>query len=136
MTTTAPVTLELNTKLAYLYEFSSETVKAQEFYIQCYNILMKQFINLRETFDIWEIKAYADCISLKIIKGQLAAGEFQRALDSFKIQYNSFKQNIKRIPPELEYMVRVYKKIIGIQMESYTTKQIYTTLTNHFTEYQ
>ena len=98
------INLKSNTKLGFLYEFTNETIKAYNIFIQCYNLLDKILPNLRNAFDIWEIKAFADCIMLKIIKVQFQIGDPYQALKLFGKHYSTYKQI--KMEPEFEYMVK------------------------------
>lgn len=109
----ALASLKSNTKLGFLYEFTSDITKAFLNFNQAYTVLYQFLTSIKLAFDIWEIKAYADCIILKLLRAQLSMGECKKAFDLFSSHYTSFKQDIKQIEPPFEYLV-IYAIIIGV----------------------
>lgn len=109
----ALATLKLSTKLAYLHEFTNDILKASELFTQCYNILGYMSASFEQLFGIWEVKSCADCVAFKMVKVMLAVGDFQRALDLFRMHYGSFKLLAKKCSAEFEYMVML-KLTVGV----------------------
>ena len=54
-------------KLGFLHEFTNDTGKKFECFRQSYNNLCQNLVYLKKNFGIWEIKAFADVIMLKLL---------------------------------------------------------------------
>ena len=103
-------TLQLSTMKAYaklgiFYEFTRDTAKALKQFKQCYALLCQLLPQVKQAFDIWEIKAFADCIMLKFAKSLFALNQASQSIELFRTHYSAFKQLPGECHPKLEYMV-------------------------------
>ncbi len=106
MPTTQLSTLKSYAKLGFFYEFARDTAKALKYFKQCYALLCQLLPQVKKAFDIWEVKAFADCIMLKFAKVLFSVNQALQAVELFRTHYAAFKQMPGEANPKLEYMVR------------------------------
>ncbi len=109
MTVAQVSTLKAYAKQGIFYEFTREFDKALRAFKQCYSLLCQLLPAVRKSFDVWEVKAFADCIMLKYAKAAFTIGEAKQAISLFCVHYTTFKQSPKEIKPKTEFMVRLQK---------------------------
>jgi len=97
-------TLKSYSKMGFFYEFTRNIPKAVKYFNKCYNLLCQLLPQLKKVFDIWEIKAFGDCMMLKISKGYFNSAQAVQAIELFKTHYASFKQYRGEANPKSEYM--------------------------------
>ena len=98
-------------RLGMFYEFTRKTAKVFKYFRLCFSFLCQLHPQLKKAFDVWEIKAFADCIMLKFVKAQLSVNEARQAIAVFCIHYTTFKQQAGEMNPKYEYMVRILRMI-------------------------
>ncbi len=101
-------TLKAYTKQGFLYEFTRDTPKALHQFKQSYSLLCQLLPMIKKSFDVWEIKAFADCLMLKYAKACFAVNEAKQAISLFCIHYSAFKQSSGELLPKTEYMARCH----------------------------
>lgn len=89
-------------KLGFFYEFTSDSAKALESFVKCYNALCQSLALIKKNFGIWEIKCFADAIMLKLLKIETSPKQTYERLRS---HYATFKQSSRELNPGLEYLV-------------------------------
>jgi len=95
-------TIKSYAKLGFFYEFTSDSGKVLEVFTRCYLTLCQFVFQVKKSFNIWEIKSFADVIMLKLLKIEVSP---RQTYERLRIHYATFKQSTKEINSVLEYLV-------------------------------
>ena len=82
--------------------------------MKCYENLNELLIYARKAFNVWEIKGFAEVITLKIIQSLFSSGQSEHALNLFQSYYATFKTSPQKLSAERMYKVIELRKAIGI----------------------
>lgn len=105
MPTFQPSILKCMSKIGFLYEFTKDYAHSNKYFKSCHSILIQQLNFLKSSYDIWEIKALADAIMLKLAKVYLSMNNAQQLISLFVLHFTSLKQYSGEGDLSFEYMV-------------------------------
>lgn len=104
MPTSQHLTIKPSFKLAFLYEFVRNLEHANRCYKSCYHALTQNLSIIRKSYDIWEVRAFADNIVLKLMKFCIQKNEAKQVLWLFEDHYSTFKLQPQEIDPRFGYL--------------------------------
>ena len=99
-------------KVGFLYGILNNIQSEVEFYKQAYQKLISEVAYILKIASIWEIKAVADTLAVKIALYALSIGAANDVINLFCKHYSFYKQSLMHL--DKKYFFLVFKAIIFI----------------------